>query len=270
VIDKLWLGKIANVSTITGAPSPVYYEVDWSGNPCKDFISSLNYDPVNSGIKDLFYHPVTRTFFTYATYKLAGDNQFRGQMLELRPVGGPTSPNSYKLHCNDKIEMHSAETSGTMVTNEGEFIILMTDGTVGRIPRTGNSFNYSGDYVELNNSTGLPPVIRADLGSCTDLEHPSENGGGQKVSINFSLRPNPVAFNQDLVIRWTEVSNPIPVSVLIYDNYGTVIRRISNVMAIKGDQISISVGNLSSGIYYVQVISADGRSNGKMKFIKMN
>jgi hypothetical protein len=41
-------------------------------------------------------------------------------------------------------------------------------------------------------------------------------------------------------------------------------------MAIKGDQISISVGNLSSGIYYVQVISADGRSNGKMKFIKMN
>jgi len=151
VIDKLWLGKIPNASTVTGIPTPVYYEVDWSGNPCKDFISSLNNDPINSGIKDLFYHPVTRTFFTYATYKLAGDNQFRGQMLEIRPVGGPNSPNSYKLHCNDKVEMHSAETSGVMVTNEGRFLILMTDGTVGVIPRTGNSFNYSGDYVELNN-----------------------------------------------------------------------------------------------------------------------
>jgi hypothetical protein len=270
VINKLWLGKIENADTVTGTPNPVYYEIDWSGNPCNDFISSLSNDPINSGIKDLFYHPVTRTFFTYATYKLAGDNQFRGQMLELRPIGGPNSPNSYKLHCNDKIEMHSAETSGTMVTNEGEFIILMTDGTVGRIPRTGNSFNYSGDYVELNNSTGLPPVIRADLGSCTDLEHLSENGDRQKVSINFSLRPNPVAFNQNIVIRWTAVSNPSPVSVLVYDNYGTIVRRIANVMAIQGDQLTISVDNLASGIYYVQAISSDGRAYGKMKFIKMN
>ncbi|TMI94313.1 MAG: T9SS type A sorting domain-containing protein [Bacteroidetes bacterium] len=270
VIDKLWLGKIANVSTVTGTLTPVYYEVDWSGNPCKDFISSLNNDPVNSGIKDLFYHPVTRTFFTYATYKLAGDNQFRGQMLELRPVGGSNSPNSYKLHCNDKVEMHNAETSGVMVTNEGAFLILMTDGTVGLIPRTGNSFNYSGDFVELNKSTGLPPVIRADLGSCTDLQHPGENGDRQNVSINFTLRPNPVAFNQDIVIRWKDVSNSAPVSILIYDNYGTVVRRVTNVMAVEGDQLSISLGNLSSGIYYVQAISADGRAYGKMKFIKMN
>ena len=270
VIDKLWLGKIANVSSVTGTPTPVYYEVDWSGNPCKDFISSLNNDPINSGIKDLFYHPVTRTFFTYATYKLAGDNQYRGQMLELKPIGGPNSPNSYRLHCNDKIEMHDAETSGVMVTNEGAFLILLTDGTVGLIPRTGNSFNYSGDYVDLNKSTGLPPVIRADLGSCTDLQHPSENSGGQKASINFSLRPNPIAFNQNLVMRWTSVSNTGPVSVLIYDNNGTVVRRIGNVMAIEGDQLSISVANLASGIYYVQAISSDGRSHGKMKFIKMN
>ena len=271
VIDKLWLGKIPHASTVTGTPTPIYYEVDWSGNPCKDFISSLNNDPINSGIKDLFYHPVTRTFFTYATYKLAGDNLFRGQMLELRPVGGPNSPNSYKLHCNDKVEMHNAETSGVMVTNEGAFLVLMTDGTVGLIPRTGNSFNYSGDYVDLNKSTGLPPVIRADLGSCTDLHHPSENNDDRKnVSIKFSLYPNPIAFNQNLVIRWTSISDPNLVTVLIYDSYGTIVRRIPNVMAIEGDQLSVSAGNLAAGIYYVQAISANGKVHGKMKFIKMN
>jgi len=158
-----------------------------------------------------------------------------------------------------------------MVTNEGRFLILMTDGTVGVIPRTGNSFNYSGDYVELNNSTGLPPVIRADLGSCTDLQHPSENGDDRKnISLKFSLYPNPIAFNQNLVIRWTSISDPNLVSVLIYDSYGTIVRRISNVMAIEGDQLSVSIGNLAAGIYYVQAISANGKAQGKMKFIKMN
>jgi hypothetical protein len=41
-------------------------------------------------------------------------------------------------------------------------------------------------------------------------------------------------------------------------------------MAIEGGQLSISIGNLTSGIYYVQVISANGKAHGKMKFIKMN
>jgi hypothetical protein len=84
------------------------------------------------------------------------------------------------------------------------------------------------------------------------------------------LYPNPVAFNQNLVIRWTSVSDPDLVSVLVYDSHGIIVRRITNVMAIEGDQLSISVGNLAAGIYYVQAISADGKSHGKMKFIKIN
>jgi hypothetical protein len=84
------------------------------------------------------------------------------------------------------------------------------------------------------------------------------------------LYPNPIAFNQNLVIRWTSISDPNLVSVLIYDSYGTIVRRISNVMAIEGDQLSVSIGNLAAGIYYVQAISANGKAQGKMKFIKMN
>jgi len=41
-------------------------------------------------------------------------------------------------------------------------------------------------------------------------------------------------------------------------------------MAIEGDQLSVSIGNLAAGIYYVQAISANGKAQGKMKFIKMN
>ena len=54
------------------------------------------------------------------------------------------------MHCKNRINMHNAETSGTMVTNEGTFMILFTDGTIGRIPRTGNSFNYSGDNIYMS------------------------------------------------------------------------------------------------------------------------
>jgi hypothetical protein len=269
VIDKLWLGKIADVSSVTGVPSPTYYEVTAPGNPCSDFLSSLNLDPLNSGIKDLFYHPVTRTFFTYATYKLPGDSQFRGQMIELKPVGGPNSTNSYHMHCKNQINMHNAETSGTMVTNEGTFMILFTDGTVGRIPRTGNSYNYSGDFEMVNNSTGLPAVIRADLASCTDLEHPSTNPGPGRVA-NFTIAPNPVQFDQNIVLRWINVGEPTRVNVNVYDNFGNIIRTVNNVLAVEGERLIINAGNLSAGIYIVRATSLNGRHDYKLKVVKAN
>ncbi len=270
VIDKLWLGQIANVSSVTAVPSPQYYEVDWAGNPCSDFISSLNLDPVNSGIKDLFYHPVTRTFFTYATYKLPGDNMYRGQMIELKPIGNPTAPNSYRIFCKNRINTHSAETSGTMVTNDGTFIILMTDGTVGRIPRTGNSYNYSGDYEMVNNSTGLPSIIRGDLASCVDLEHPGTNPGPGRIALNFIVTPNPVQHDQNIVVRWMAIPEPVRVNVVVYDSYGTIVRTINNVMATEGDRLTINAANLAAGVYYVRAISQNGRGEYKLKFIKAN
>ena len=272
VFEKIWLGKIANASAVTGTPAPVYLEVDWSGNPCIDFLSSLNIDPINSGVKDLFYHPVTRTFFTYVTYKLPGDNQFRGQMIELKPIGNPNSPTMYRMFCKNVINQHTAETSGAMVTNEGEFVILLTDGTAGRIPRTGNSFNYSGDYVVLNNSTGLPSVIRADLASCVDLQHPSDGGGNGRnnITVNFKLSPSVITFNQSLTLRWTVVEKEQPVNVIIYDNNGNIIRRVNNVRAAHDAQLIINVGNLASGIYYVQALASNGKQLYRMKFIKAN
>src|SRR5262249_35601853 len=59
IIEKLWLGKIADVASVTGTPTPVYYKIDFSSSACGDIISSFNNDPVNSGLKDLFYHPGT-------------------------------------------------------------------------------------------------------------------------------------------------------------------------------------------------------------------
>jgi len=79
-----------------------------------------------------------------------------------------------------------------------------------------------------------------------------------------------VALPQDIKIYFLRSTSPHLVSVLIYDSYGTIVRRISNVMAIEGDQLSVSIGNLAAGIYYVQAISANGKAQGKMKFIKMN
>ena len=274
VIEKLWIGKIANTDTVTTSPSPTYYELDWSGNPCSDFINSLNIDPINSGVKDFFYHPATRTFFSYVTYKLPGDIQFRGQMIEVKPIGNPESPGSYRMFCKNEMNTHTAETSGTMVTNAGEFIILMTDGRVGRIPRTGSSFNYSGQYVVLNNNTGLPSVIRADLASCTDLSHPGGNGNNvsnsNRISMVFGLQPNPIEMGQNLVLRWLTVSEPALVDVIVYDSYGVPVRTIRNVLATVGDQLSINVGNLAAGIFYVHAVSKNKKSDYKLKFIKVN
>ncbi|HEX7844910.1 MAG TPA: T9SS type A sorting domain-containing protein, partial [Chitinophagaceae bacterium] len=270
VLDKLWMGKITDAASVTGVPAPAYLEIDWSGNPCGDFLESLDKDVINNGFKDIFYHPVTRTFFTYVTYKLPGDNQYSGQMIEIKPVGNPTSPNLYRMHCKNRINMHNAETAGVMVTNEGTFMILLTDGTVGKIPRTGNSFNYSGDYEVVNNTPGLPTVIRGDLTSCTDLEHPSTNPGPSgRVSISFNVAPNPVQFNQDIVIRWT-LDEPATLNVAVYDSYGTIVRTVNNVWAVRGGQLVINATNLAAGVYYVRATSQNGRDDYRVKILKAN
>jgi hypothetical protein len=267
VIDKLWLGKISNVSAVTGTPVPTWYEVDWQGSQCTDFINSLNNDLVNSGVKDLFYHPVTRTFFSYVTYKLPGDINYRGQMVELKPIGNPNSPNSYKLFCKNVMNTHVGETSGTMVTDDGKFMILLTDGTVGYIPRTGNSYNYSGQYIMLNNATGLPNPLRGDLAACTNLHHPSEGAQNSDQPL-FTIHPNPVIGGQNIILTWRETGSDA-VSVMIYDSYGVLIRTISNAVPLQGEQLSIPTGSLTAGIYYVKVTGSDG-STSIVKFVKAN
>ena len=269
VLDKIWIGRIDDVSTLTGAPTPVYYNVDWSGSPCADFISSLDLDPNNSGIRDFYYHPINRSFFSYVTYKLPGDNQFRGQLIEIRPIGGPNSPSSYKMHCTNDINMHSAQSVGTMVTNEREFLVLMTDGIVGILPRTGNSNNFSGEFEILNNHTGLPSVLRGDFASCVDLEHPSDNPGPSKV-INFTLAPNPVRHDQNIVLIWSSMPEPTTVMVVIYDTYGTVVRTINNAVAVDGSRLTIDAGNLAAGVYVVRATTPNGKSEFRLKFIKAN
>lgn len=175
-LDKLFLGKISSASTVAGAPAPTYYEIDYSDANCGNYISTLSTDPINSGIKDISFNPVTNTFFIYATYKPAGAANFSGQLIELRPVNGV--PLKYKMFCYPNVNSHNAETAGTLIDNAGNFLVLLTDGTMGKIQSAG-AFTYTGGYVALNNATGLPNPLRGDMASC---------GGatGGPTSINLS------------------------------------------------------------------------------------
>jgi hypothetical protein len=276
VLDKLFMGRIANVSSVTGTPSPVYYRIDWSGSPCHDFIKSLDNDPVNSGLKDLFYHPVTRTFFSYVTYKKPGDINFRGQQIELRPIGSSWT-RRFRMHCKNVINSHSTEASGTMVGNDGKFVVLMTNGSLGYIPRSGSSYNYTGHFNNLNNNTGLPSIIRGDLASCVNLKRghghdhddDDEEDDDDRSAFNFMLHPNPIDRDQPLLLRWSFVPEPALVDISIYDSYGTAVKTLSNIRAYQGETLRINVTNLSGGIYY---LTAQDRQTGKryqLRFLKI-
>jgi hypothetical protein len=162
-LDKLFLGKISGASTVAGAPVPAYYEIDYSDVNCGNYISTLSTDPINSGIKDITFNPVTNTFFIYATYKPTGAADFSGQLIELRPVDG--TPLKYKMYCYPNVNSHTAETAGTLIDNAGNLLVLLTDGTVGKMTSAG-AFTYTGGYVALNNTTGLPNPLRGDLAGC--------------------------------------------------------------------------------------------------------
>ena len=168
IIDKLFLGKISNISTVSGTPTPTYAEVDFSDVNCTAYISTLTSDPNNSGIKDLVYSPFTNSFFTYATYKNPGATTFSGQVVELRQVAG-SNPLKYKMFCNSVININLAETAGTLIDKSGNFEVLFTNGTIGKLQSGANPYNYTGVLLPLNNSTGLPSVIRGDLASCGDV-----------------------------------------------------------------------------------------------------
>jgi hypothetical protein len=166
LLDKLYLGRIAALSTmpIAGNPPPTYYEIDYSDANCGGFISAIMTDPTNSGLKDMVYNPFTGNFITYVTYKPTGAPNFSGQMVELKPVAGST-PLRYKLTCTPVIASHTAEVSGTLIDNAGNFLVMMTDGTVGKITSTSLGV-YNGIYTTLNSSTGLPNPLRGDAASC--------------------------------------------------------------------------------------------------------
>lgn len=164
-ITNLYLGKIANVASYISGPVAVeYFEILTSAG-CASYISTFNSDPQNSGLKDFSYNPFNKTFYSYATYKPSGASQFSGQVIKLQPISG-SSPLQYELICTPVINNHTTETSGTLIDNAGNFLVMMTDGTVGKIASAG-SFDYTGQYIALNNSTGLPNPLRGDMATCS-------------------------------------------------------------------------------------------------------
>lgn len=184
VLDKLYLGKIASLSNmpIAGNPPPVYYEIDYSDANCAGFITSIMTDPNNSGLKDMVYNPFTGNFITYVTYKPTAALAFSGQMVELKPILGST-PLRYKMTCTPTVQSHTAEVSGTLIDNTGNFLVMMTDGTVGKIASTSLG-QYNGVYTLLNAAPGLPNPLRGDAASC---------GGSAAAPLPVKLRSFTVA-----------------------------------------------------------------------------
>ena len=165
ILDKIFIGKISNISTVSGTPTPQYFEIDFTDLPCSNYISTLTSDPSNSGLKDFVFSSVTNTFFTYVTYKPTGAANFSGQLVEIKPIP-LSSPLKYKMFCNPVVNTHTAEVSGTLIDNAGNFEILFTDGTMGKMNSSGSPNNYTGTFSVLNSSTGLPSPLRGDLAGC--------------------------------------------------------------------------------------------------------
>lgn len=177
-LDKLFLGVIPNLSTLTDPPNPTYYEIDVSDVNCSAFVSSLSTDPNDSGIKDFSFSPFTNTFFSYFTYKNPGATTFSGQLIEIKPIPG-SSPLKYKLVCNPFINTNTAETAGTLIDKAGNFLVLLTDGTMKKMQSGASPYVYTGVQLALNNATGLPAVIRGDMASCGDV-----SAGPLPVTLN--------------------------------------------------------------------------------------
>lgn len=164
------LGRISNVQALTPTTGiiPDYFEINFTAG-CLDFVSTFQSDPSNSGIRDISYNPTTNSFFSYATYKPSGSSDYKGRVIEIKPVVG-SNPLTYEMVCSQVVNSHpfpQEETAGTLIDKAGNFLVLMTNGVMGKIGSSG-SFQYTGQYNYLNANANptLTYPIRGDLATC--------------------------------------------------------------------------------------------------------
>jgi hypothetical protein len=163
-ITAFFLGKVSNVAMLSGAGplSVTYYLVNATAS-CIPFAAALAGNPDNIP-KDLSFNTTTKTFFIYVTYSAFGAPPYSGQVVEVRPAAG-SSPMQYEVMCTPVVNTNTAEVAGTLIDNAGNFLVLLTDGTIGRIGSPSPNV-YNGLYIPLNNTTGLPNPLRGDMASC--------------------------------------------------------------------------------------------------------
>lgn len=253
VLDKMFLGKISNISTVSGTPTPQYFEIDFSDLPCSNYVSTLTSDPSNSGLKDFVFSSVTNTFFSYVTYKPTGAANFSGQLVEIKPIPA-SSPLKYKMFCNPVVNTHTAEVSGTLIDNAGNFEILFTDGTMGKMVSSGSPNNYTGAFSVLNAATGLPNPLRGDLAGCG-----GPAGGPLPVKLtSFEF----VQQNCRTAFSWTAESE---INVSRYELQqsfdGSAFNEVSKVSANR---------NNTTSVYHVELVSPGQQAYYRLKSIDLD
>jgi hypothetical protein len=253
VLDKMFLGKISNISTLAGTPTAEYFEIDFSDLPCSNYISTLTSDPSNSGLKDFVFSSVTNTFFTYVTYKPTGAADFSGQLVEIKPIPG-SSPLKYKMFCKPVVNTHTAEVAGTLIDNAGNFEILFTDGTMGKMVSSGTPNNYTGAFTVLNAATGLPNPLRGDLAGCG-----GPSGGPLPVKLtSFDF----VQQNCRTAFSWTAETEINVSGYQLQQSFdGSSFSEVSNVSANR---------NNTKNLYHVELVSPGRQAYYRLKSIDMD
>ncbi len=164
-LTGFFLGKVANVAAQPPAPAPIpvtYYPVMPTAS-CAALAAALVANLDNS-VKDISFNNSSKTLYSYVTYSANGAPPYAGQVAEIRPVVG-SNPQQYEVVCSPVVNTHSAETAGTLIDNAGDFFVLLTDGSFGRIGTTA-PYQYTGVYIPVATSTGLPNPLRGDLAGC--------------------------------------------------------------------------------------------------------
>jgi hypothetical protein len=267
---QLFMGKIANVSTLVpGSPINVTY-VPVALGPCGDEFALQLANPGNGLLQDFAYNPTNDRIYFYVPEQAGSPASGK--------IGSFNVGNNELMFC---LEPHQpnpqlANLAGIFFGPQNVLYILTTDGKY----YSGNIF--SGVITEVT-QTQLPLIsgnLRGDMASCVkkvkkhhDYGYVHQDGDGDdddqgdgEHHFHMGVTPNPVQGGE--VVCSIESEKNVQVEMIVVDAYSRIAQRRNIRLSEGNNQMRIDVSHLMKGISSIMLIYPTGRRES-IKFIRM-
>lgn len=271
-VTRLFIGKLANVSSLSGgvgALSPTYVQITNPSNDASVYLNSLATSVVlstaqNTGLRDLVYNKFDNKLYTYVTFPdpLNPSGNYYGQMLKLNPSTGVLTALAPAVIL--PFATASNEVAGTLLDKSGNFLILFTDGKMYKASSTSIGV-FDGAINLLNSATGLPTTLRGDMASCGA----TADGGTLPVTLSGF---NVFKQNEGVTIKW-QTAMEVGVDRFVVEkstdaiNWQTVSTIYTNNNSVNGANYQFVDKNASSTVYY-RLVTVDKNGQAVYSSVK--
>jgi hypothetical protein len=269
VPSSYYIGKIANVSALTGGTAPLtttWTKLDFSNVACGTFKSSLampisaaSGTGASTSFQDIAYSNVYRSLYVYAAYNSGGS--YVGQLLAINPSTGVAT-----CYATAPFGAANNEVAGISTTNSGSLRVFMTGGDVYKTNVLGDG-SFSGAFTKIG-ASGIPALgvmgsIRGDLASCAvgPTSLPS-----MALPASIVIGANQIVASPNPATGITNISVGQPLSNATVRLLGVSGNVIAEKSGVSGFTFTMDLTGKPGGMYVVEVIQ--GGNIQKVKIVK--